>query len=90
MGGRDAPIMSAESVAGMRMLVDTFGMGMSGRFFRYSGARFPGKQRADHPCPRLGTENFFSLHQLARLASPVVAFTRRTPPWRSKTHALTP
>ncbi len=33
--------MPAESVAGMRMLMDTFGMGMSGRFFRYNGSEIP-------------------------------------------------
>jgi NAD(P)-dependent dehydrogenase (short-subunit alcohol dehydrogenase family) len=41
MGGRDAPLMPDESVAGMRHLVDRFSMNMSGRFFRYNGTEIP-------------------------------------------------
>jgi NAD(P)-dependent dehydrogenase (short-subunit alcohol dehydrogenase family) len=41
MGGWDAPLTPAESVAGMRALVDTFSMEMSGRFFRYNGTEIP-------------------------------------------------
>jgi NAD(P)-dependent dehydrogenase (short-subunit alcohol dehydrogenase family) len=41
MGGRDAPLPPAESVAGMRKLVDEFRMDMSGRFFRYDGTEIP-------------------------------------------------
>jgi len=41
MGGRDAPLPPAESVAGMRKLVDEFRMDMSGRFFRYNGTEIP-------------------------------------------------
>lgn len=41
MGGPDAPLTPAESVAGMRALVDDFSMDVSGRFFRYDGAEIP-------------------------------------------------
>jgi NAD(P)-dependent dehydrogenase (short-subunit alcohol dehydrogenase family) len=41
MGGRDAPILPAESVAGMRSLAERFGMDMTGRFFRYNGSEIP-------------------------------------------------
>lgn len=41
MGGRDAPLLPAESVAGMRALVDKFSMDKSGRFFRYNGTEIP-------------------------------------------------
>lgn len=41
MGGADAPLTAAESVAAMRKLVDTFRMDMSGRFFRYDGTEIP-------------------------------------------------
>jgi NAD(P)-dependent dehydrogenase (short-subunit alcohol dehydrogenase family) len=41
MGGWDAPLTPAESVAGMRVLVDDFKMEMSGRFFRYNGTEIP-------------------------------------------------
>lgn len=41
MGGRDAPILAAESVAGMRSLAEKFGMAMTGRFFRYNGSEIP-------------------------------------------------
>jgi NAD(P)-dependent dehydrogenase (short-subunit alcohol dehydrogenase family) len=41
MGGADAPLTPAESVAGMRARVDTFRMDMSGRFFRYDGSGIP-------------------------------------------------
>jgi NAD(P)-dependent dehydrogenase (short-subunit alcohol dehydrogenase family) len=41
MGGWDAPLTPAESVAGMRALVDTFRMDMTGRFFRYDGTEIP-------------------------------------------------
>lgn len=41
MGGWDAPLTPAESVAGMRELVDRFGMDMTGRFFRYNGTEIP-------------------------------------------------
>lgn len=39
--GWDAPLTPAESVAAMRVLVDKFSMGMSGRFFRYDGTEIP-------------------------------------------------
>ena len=41
MGGWDAPLSPAESVAGMRRLVDKFGMDRSGRFFRYNDTEIP-------------------------------------------------
>jgi len=41
MGGWDAPLTPAESVAGMRALVDNFRMDMSGHFFRYNGTEIP-------------------------------------------------
>ena len=41
MGGADAPLTPAESVAGMRALVDAFGLDMSGRFLRYDGTDMP-------------------------------------------------
>lgn len=41
MGGTGAPITVAESVAGMRQLVDTFSPTLSGRFFRYNGSEIP-------------------------------------------------
>jgi NAD(P)-dependent dehydrogenase (short-subunit alcohol dehydrogenase family) len=41
MGGWDAPLTPAESVAGMRARVDTFRMDMSGRFLRYNGTEIP-------------------------------------------------
>jgi NAD(P)-dependent dehydrogenase (short-subunit alcohol dehydrogenase family) len=41
MGGWDAPITPAESVAGMRALVEKFRMDFSGRFFRYNGTEIP-------------------------------------------------
>ena len=41
MGGWDAPLSPAESVAGMRALIDGFKMEMSGRFFRYDGTDIP-------------------------------------------------
>jgi NAD(P)-dependent dehydrogenase (short-subunit alcohol dehydrogenase family) len=41
MGGEDAPLSPAESVAAMRALVDRFGMDMNGRFFRYDGSEIP-------------------------------------------------
>jgi NAD(P)-dependent dehydrogenase (short-subunit alcohol dehydrogenase family) len=41
MGGADARLTAAESVAAMRVLVDAFRMDMSGRFFRYDGSEIP-------------------------------------------------
>jgi NAD(P)-dependent dehydrogenase (short-subunit alcohol dehydrogenase family) len=41
MGGRDAPLTPAESVAGMRARVEQFSLDMSGRFFRYNGTEIP-------------------------------------------------
>jgi hypothetical protein len=41
MGGPDAPLEPAESVAGMRSLVERFRMAMSGRFFRHDGTEIP-------------------------------------------------
>lgn len=41
MGGWDAPLPPAESVAGMRALVDKFRMDKSGRFFRYNSTEIP-------------------------------------------------
>lgn len=41
MGGWDAPLSAAESVAGMRALVDAFSLDQSGRFLRYEGTEIP-------------------------------------------------
>lgn len=41
MGGPEAPLTPAESVAAMRALVEAFRMDMSGRFFRYDGTEVP-------------------------------------------------
>lgn len=41
MGGVDAPLRPAESVAAMRARVDAFNMDMSGRFYRYDGSGIP-------------------------------------------------
>ncbi|MFN3750443.1 MAG: SDR family oxidoreductase [Thiobacillus sp.] len=41
MGGPDAPLTPAESVAGMRRLVEAFSMDRSGRFFRYNDTEIP-------------------------------------------------
>ena len=41
MGGQDAPLTAAESVAGMRTLVDAFSLDQSGRFLRYNGTEIP-------------------------------------------------
>ena len=41
MGGPDAPLTPAESVAAMRVLVEAFRMDRSGRFFRYDGTELP-------------------------------------------------
>ena len=41
MGGWDAPLTPAESVAGMRVQVDTFSPDKNGRFFRYNGTEIP-------------------------------------------------
>lgn len=41
MGGWDAPLTAAESVAGMRTLVDAFSLDQSGRFLRYNGTEIP-------------------------------------------------
>jgi NAD(P)-dependent dehydrogenase (short-subunit alcohol dehydrogenase family) len=41
MGGWDAPVTPAESVAGMRTLVDGFSLDQSGRFLRYNGTEIP-------------------------------------------------
>jgi NAD(P)-dependent dehydrogenase (short-subunit alcohol dehydrogenase family) len=41
MGGQDAPLTPADSVAAMRALVDAFRMDMSGRFLRYDGTEIP-------------------------------------------------
>ena len=41
MGGWDAPLTTAESVAGMRTLVDAFSLDQSGRFLRYDGTDIP-------------------------------------------------
>ncbi|RMD78051.1 MAG: SDR family oxidoreductase [Gammaproteobacteria bacterium] len=41
MGGPQAPLEPAESVAGMRRLVDAFTLEQSGRFFRYDGTELP-------------------------------------------------
>lgn len=41
MGGSDAPLTPAQSVAGMRARVDGFGMAMSGRFLRHDGSEIP-------------------------------------------------
>jgi NAD(P)-dependent dehydrogenase (short-subunit alcohol dehydrogenase family) len=41
MGGWDATLTPAESVASMRTRVDEFSLDMSGRFFRYNGTEIP-------------------------------------------------
>jgi NAD(P)-dependent dehydrogenase (short-subunit alcohol dehydrogenase family) len=41
MGGWDAPLTPAESVAGMRSLVDAFSLSQSGCFLRYDGTQIP-------------------------------------------------
>ncbi len=41
MGGPDAPLSPAESVAGMRALVERFDPGRTGRFFRYNDTEIP-------------------------------------------------
>ncbi|HJX57446.1 MAG TPA: SDR family oxidoreductase [Thiobacillus sp.] len=41
MGGPDAPLTPAQSVHGMRALVDNFRPEMSGRFFRHDGTEIP-------------------------------------------------
>lgn len=41
MGGPDAMLTPAQSVRGMRALVDNFQMALSGRFFRYNGTEIP-------------------------------------------------
>ena len=41
MGGWDAPLTPADSVAAMRALVEGFRMDLSGRFFRYDGTELP-------------------------------------------------
>ena len=41
MGGPDAPLTPAQSVHGMRALVENFRPEMSGRFFRYDGTEIP-------------------------------------------------
>lgn len=41
MGGDQAPLSPAESVQGMRMLVERFSMQESGRFYRYDGTELP-------------------------------------------------
>lgn len=41
MGGWDATLTPAESVAAMRTRVDTFSMDMSGRFYRHDGTEIP-------------------------------------------------
>jgi NAD(P)-dependent dehydrogenase (short-subunit alcohol dehydrogenase family) len=41
MGGWDAPLTPAESVAAMRILVDAFSLDQSGRFLRYNGTEIP-------------------------------------------------
>jgi NAD(P)-dependent dehydrogenase (short-subunit alcohol dehydrogenase family) len=41
MGGEDAPLTPADSVAAMRARVDAFTTDMSGRFLRYDGTEIP-------------------------------------------------
>ncbi len=41
MGGPDAPLTPAQSVHGMRALVESFRPEMNGRFFRYDGTEIP-------------------------------------------------
>jgi len=41
MGGDQAPLSSAESVRGMRALVERFTLADSGRFYRYDGVELP-------------------------------------------------
>lgn len=41
MGGPGAQVTAADSVAGMRQLVDGFDMSMSGRFYRFDGSELP-------------------------------------------------
>lgn len=37
MGGPDAPLSPAESVRGMRMIIDNFDLSLTGQFYRYDG-----------------------------------------------------
>jgi len=41
MGGADAMLTPAQSVRGMRALVDNFDPALNGRFFRYNGSEIP-------------------------------------------------
>ncbi len=41
MGGTDAPIAPAESVAGMRTVLERITPADSGRFFNYDGSELP-------------------------------------------------
>ena len=41
MGGDEAPLSAADSVAGMRRVVDGFTAGQSGKFFNYEGRGIP-------------------------------------------------
>jgi NAD(P)-dependent dehydrogenase (short-subunit alcohol dehydrogenase family) len=41
MGGEGTSLMPSESVRGMKVLVDTFTLEYSGRFFRYDGVEMP-------------------------------------------------
>lgn len=41
MGGEGTSLMPPESVSGMRTLVDSFTLDLSGRFFRYDGIEMP-------------------------------------------------
>lgn len=41
MGGNDAPLTAAESVTGMRGLLERFDLSQSGRFLRYDGSEIP-------------------------------------------------
>lgn len=41
MGGETAPLSSAQSVTGMRHIIDHFSMAQSGHFYRYDGSEIP-------------------------------------------------
>jgi hypothetical protein len=41
MGGKEAPTLPAESVAGMRRIIDDYTPALSGRFLDFRGAELP-------------------------------------------------
>jgi hypothetical protein len=41
MGGREAPTLPAESVAGMRCVIDSYAPAQSGKFLDFRGRELP-------------------------------------------------